>query len=190
MKKQKSHNVCLSGGTEGADTVFGEEAVRVGHEVYHFSFLDHHAAESNKEGIYRLSPLQLKEADPFLLKANKTLKRRFPTSHVYIDNLLRRNYWQIRTTERVYAVASFGADTNKIVVGGTAWAVQMAIDKGVSEIYLFDQIQRNCWFMWYENGFEYIHEAEVPFPHGRYTGIGSRELNETGISAIKSLYGG
>jgi hypothetical protein len=174
-----------SGGADGADTVFGECAEQVGHEVRHYAF----DGMKTKWGCYLkvLTDEQLHEADPFLKKANFTLKRKFPCSSVYVDNLLRRNYFQIKDTRAVYAAAPLG----KVVEGGTGWAVQMAIDQYVMLIYLFD-LKTNKWMQWGGNKFHEILSIDMIRPvdltSAVYTGIGSRKLTSHGELAIRGLY--
>ena len=98
-------DICFSGGCRGADAVFGEEATKAGHKVVHWAFSGMHS-KCPEEQVYRLPSNKLQEADDTLVKANKILGRTYPSRFVYTNNLLRRNYWQIKETERVYAVSS------------------------------------------------------------------------------------
>ncbi len=178
-----------SGGAIGADTLFGECAERVGHEVRHYAF----EGMKTEWGCHlkTLNAANLYQADEYLVQANKTLKRHFPTRSEYVNNLLRRNYYQIKDTKIIYVVAPL-ADDNKIVQGGTGWAVQMAVDRMVLLIYLFD-LKSNKWYEYFHAGniFEYILFVDIIKPVDLqcvYTGIGSRELNSDGKKAIKELY--
>jgi len=183
-------NICYSGAAVGADTVFGEFALRADHQVVHFV----HEKDPRRihwSGYTKiLSPAELYQADEPLVQASKILNRKFPTGKSYVDNLLRRNFYQIKDTERVYAIAPIDED-QKRVKGGTGWAVQMAIDRGVPEIYLFD-LSSNKWYTRIvRSEWAYAYFAEIfspPKPHGRYTGIGSRELTPEGVEAIRKLY--
>lgn len=184
-------DICYSGGARGADSIFSKSAYAVGHDVWHQSFIGHQH-EAN-EGLYSiLYEPQLQAADPFLKQANKTLDRNFPPRNLYTLNLLRRNYYQIKDVERVYAIAPI--DKEGHVMGGTAWAVQMAIDRGVPEIYVFD-LSRHVWTYyhddfgsgWQDNS-KIVGALSPPKPHGRYAGIGSRELSSKGREAIRDLY--
>lgn len=176
-------NICLSGGAEGADLQFGMTAGSLGHTVIHFSYAGHRTRAPEVE-VVRLTEEQLLAADPHLAKANETLKRRWPIAgKPWIANLLRRNYYQVADSERLYAVSKI---ERGIVAGGTAWAVQMFIDiHGGDETYVFDQVQ-NEWFQYDGTGFSLMFKPPVQ-PHGIYTGIGSRELETNGKEAIRSL---
>ncbi len=193
-------NICYSGGAQGADKFWGQLAEKLGHEVVHYSF-DKHGCSVPKRLIKKLTQDELNEADPFLKEANKTLKRQFPTKSEYVNNLLRRNYWQIKDTDVVYAISEFDKDGN--VYGGTAWAVQMAIDEGIP-IYLYSQ-EKQCWFErkpdkkyieiditkapdWIE-GINTWHMLGIdpPKPKGKWTGIGTRSLTEDTKTVINNF---
>ena len=77
-------------------------------------------------------------------------------------------------------------DTSAATVSGTGWAVQMAIDRGIKEIYVFDLITK-FWGV-PEHGMFWGSEILPPKPYGIYTGIGSRELTDAGYKAITELY--
>jgi hypothetical protein len=182
-------DICYSGGAKGADTVFGECAAKAGHIVTHYSFRDHLSATSS---VYRLTDEELRTADFELKLANKVLNRHFPTSNEYVNNLLRRNYFQIRSAGRIYAVTSL--DNQGIPHGGTAWAIVMGINQGIKDIYVFDTI-KNHWFAFdgfdaYKNRYDWIYAPHnvVPRPSGEYAGIGSRDLSKEGEKAIRELY--
>lgn len=186
-------NVLRSGGAVGADQIFDECARAVSHESLVMSFDGHKISQKVKGKVVIFSDDDLQEAEIPLLKANKSLKRKIPKDQ-YVKDLLRRNFFQIKTTERVYAVAPLNWDFSHLVKGGTGWAVQMAIDRGIPEIYVFDTgppigDQALChWYKWHSfGGFRYIDVP--PKPYGSYTGIGTRELTETGEKAIRQLYG-
>lgn len=176
-----------SGGAEGADTLFGEQAKLVDHEVRHYAFKGM-KSNCNVDDLIILSAKELKEADEYLKWANTRLKRKFPTQSTYVDNLLRRNFHQIKDTHAVYAIASL---KNKMIEGGTAWAVEMAKIRYVPIIYLFD-LNENRWnvYLYSASSFEYVLEENMIKPMGFsvYTGIGSRKITKKGKEAIGRLY--
>jgi hypothetical protein len=178
-----SKNVCFTGGANGADKEFALTSLKHGHMVVNASFIGHKCFQPT----YYLMPEQLLEADPFLLEADKKLKRGFPRESEYVNSLLRRNYWQIKHTDRVYAVAKV---KDGRVQGGTAWAVQMATDLRKAIIYIFD-LNTNKWFIqfWNQKGrFCFMHAGHIPKANGLYTGIGTRFLTPEGRVAIRKLY--
>lgn len=189
--KITSGDILLSGGAAGADTAFGKAAQKAGHQVVHWSFNGHKVKLKND--VYALSDDQLKEADPFLIRANKSIIRTFPATSEHTNNLLRRNYYQVKWSQSVYAISSFTDDSSMLkVFGGTAWAIQLYADRFLYDresfnnchLYFFDQ-KSDQWFKWYRS---WIKIQKPPTPNGVYAGIGSRELTDAGLAAINSLY--
>ena len=84
--------MCLSGGADGADVVWGMAAEAAGHEVVHWSFAGH---KSSANYLSELNDTQLRVADHYLELANKSLQRKWPTTNPVVNNLLRRNFYQI-----------------------------------------------------------------------------------------------
>lgn len=182
--------ICISGGAPGADSQFGMCAGLAGHTVFHFIFAAHRKKVSVPEHeIVVLTQEQLDEADYSLTLANETLGRTFPSKSIYTNNLLRRNYYQVRDSERVYAVAGIEMDKGTLY-GGTAWAVQMFIDRhhgGPCEVYVFDQ-EQDGWFTWTGAGGWVRMTEDPPTPHGVWTGIGtSKMFKDNGKAAVRRL---
>lgn len=176
------NDVCLSGGAEGSDTFWGNESKKIGHSVIHFSFVGH----NNSKDTIIISQSDLELADPYLLKANETLKRRFPPQNQFVANLLRRNWYQVKDSDAVYAI---GFLNHGYVKGGTAWAIQMFIDQyndiGTIPCYIFHQTM-NQWYQRIDG--EWI-STNPPKPSGVWTGIGSRDLQDNGKRAIRNILG-
>jgi hypothetical protein len=185
-------NICFSGGAAGADHAWGLMALDRGHNLIHFSFNGHKTSSSSN--IELLSKTQLLEADVRLIEAAKSMRRRYPSQKEGVNNLLRRNWYQVRFAERVYAISKLvDDDPGKLkIAGGTAWAATMYVDRWYEErnfpeceLYLFD-MNTNKWMQWWETWKEI---KEPPAPHGRYAGIGSRDITDEGIRAIFTAYG-
>lgn len=185
-------NMCLSGGAKGADVTWGLTAESVGHDVVHWSFSNHNPFADNY--ICELNEEQLRTADPFLELANKSINRKWPTSNTHVNNLLRRNFYQVYWSDSVYAVASFINDNSVLKIsGGTAWACQMFLDRWLYTtskiedvpLYFFDQISKT-WYTW-TGQWKAIHQP--PKPSGVYAGIGTREITDAGMQAILNVYG-
>ncbi len=187
-------NVCLSGGAKGADLQFGMCAGTAGQSVIHWSFKGHFTQAPQTEVVI-LTAQQLLAADEFLVRAAPKLKddkgkpKRYSPGrdpdapYSFVPNLLRRNWYQVGDAERVYAVSTIKHD---VVQGGTAWAVQMFIDRfdgAPCECYVFDQ-DVGVWFKW-NGAWEPLDEP--PQPSGVWAGIGTRELNPAGKAAIRNL---
>lgn len=177
-------DICLSGGADDADLLWGMTAGKAGHQVFHFSFRGHETQAPTDE-IVVLTENQLKEADPYLEKANASLKRRWPASSYTVRSLLRRNFYQVKDAYSVYAVSKI---KDGKVDGGTAWAVQMFLDRHEGQpcaCYVYDQTSAS-WYKW--EGF-WVQIDAPPFPSGIWAGIGSRKLKPHGRTAIKTLMG-
>lgn len=173
-----SENICMSGGADGADIFWGNCAKKHKHKVVHWSFYSHKSKAS--DDVYILNQDDLNIADEFLVKANKTLKRRFPSLNDHVNNLLRRNFYQICFSKSVYGVGFLEFNEVK---GGTAWAIELMKLKG-GDCYLFDQHQEK-WFKWnYNIWIEFV----PPCPNGIYAGIGSRDLWTIGKKAIQEIF--
>lgn len=184
-------NICYSGGALGADLAFGDAAKAAGQRVVHWHFEE---KKRDKEDFHILSSVQLKMADPFLMYANKTLQRgSYPYSKEYTNNLLRRNYFQVVQSDSLYAVSRI---KDGQVLGGTAWATQMFIDKNKGDgcsCFVFDMNSEH-WHIWdgtafYRNPQTILGKVfSPPKPTGKYAGVGSRELTDKGQQAIVDLY--
>ena len=173
----------LSGGADGADFEWGRLAQQNDHDVCHFSFAGHRS-KCHPSTLVILSDDELLIADPMLKEANKIMKRRFPGSNDHVNNLLRRNYYQIRDSESLYAITSF--DYGMKPKGGTAWAIWMFIlNRAEFPVYVYDQYTKQ-WFTYINREFSPI--SKPPQPSGIWTGIGTREINSAGTSAIHDLF--
>ncbi|MBI9069152.1 MAG: hypothetical protein JEZ09_17785 [Salinivirgaceae bacterium] len=175
----------LSGGAEGADIAFENEALSKGHEAVSFSFKGH---KTESRRVKLLSFEQLIKADSLLFLCAKKLNRTFPTKSDYVNNLLRRNFYQIASSQCVVAIA--GLEFNKKnVKGGTGWAVEMAKLFDIT-LFLFDQEACKWYSFTNEEGIEHwIEEETTPSlkHYKRVTGIGSRKLTDNGANSIKAV---
>jgi len=157
-------DICLSGGAPGADVAWGIAAECSGHTAVHWSFKGH--KPGTKENIFVLDDDELFEADEYLKEANKFLKRSLPFRKPWIMNLLRRNWYQVKYIDSLYAVGTLNESavihehgTGKYhlnqfdrhsperkedyvdhmgVNGGTAWACQMYFGRWLEENKTFD----------------------------------------------------
>lgn len=180
-------NVCYSGGARGADRLFGLYAAGINHTVIHFSFENHKHAVDEKD-IIRVSSSLLSSPDVLskLKNTSRVLQRKVPYVGSYVYNLLARNYYQIINTDRVYTIGKLISPTQ--LDGGTAWAVQMYIDSSnEAEIYHFDRGDKNTYK--YNNISGEFEEVDfVPTPHGKWTGIGSRDATENDMELFKQRF--
>jgi len=184
--------LCFSGGAKGADHAWGLMALDRGHDLIHFTFQGHSSVD--KDHSNTLTRAELDSADEHVALAAKSMKRKWPSKNPHVNDLLRRNYSQIRWAERVYAIANLMPDDKSMlrISGGTAWACQMYVDRWYSgrdlkecELYFYD-MESNKWMQWWET---WKAIERPPVPHGRYAAIGSREMTDAGIRAIFDAYG-
>jgi hypothetical protein len=185
---------CFSGGANGSDLAWGFEAKWRGFKIVHFSFEGHQSYSDPNERVV-LTDEQLAAADEALLRANTVLMRKNPLANEQPrKRLLQRNWFQIRDTQAVYAVAK-SIDKAGNVAGGTGWAVQMFRDRVSRELahallpmYVFEQTRRR-WFQ--ATTHELWVECAPPPPtaYDYFTGIGTRTLNQDGHRAINEVWG-
>tara|TARA_R100001594_G_scaffold150581_1_gene212486 strand:+ start:352 stop:9924 length:9573 start_codon:yes stop_codon:yes gene_type:complete len=203
VAKAKFQRWMTSGGAEGADTHWASWASKVGIPAINYTFAEH-AGKIKAAGFPRiLTTAELEQADAARKKANQTIGNREPDKQ-YTRNLLRRNFYQVKHANAVYAVGEFLAPDIKykgkkesvvirkdsVVKGGTGTTVQMAIDMG-KPVYLFEQT-RNKWYKWNPKAGAgrlgmFTHIKEPPKPPKRFAGIGTRKINPAGQAAIAKL---
>ena len=176
------HYTLFSGGANGSDMYWQNVGASFGIRVKAFSFEGHGKRSSDR---VVLTDEQLRQADEYLHRANKTLKRHFPTSKSFVNNLLRRNWYQVKDTNGVFAVGKLSA-SRKLVEGGTGWAVQMAID-AKKPVYVFDTMS-NSWHRYIYEKKKFISCGKTPRLNLNFTGIGTRDLPDKGKAAIEHIF--
>lgn len=180
-------DVCYSGGAAGADRLFGLWASLNDHDEIHFSFKNHKYSVPDNTILELpqsiLSDLSVQEK---LNKANTKLKRKVPKNGSYVYNLLARNAFQVIITERVYCLAKIVAPDQ--IDGGTAWATQMYIDSCENpELYVYNILDNKPYI--YDCSTKTYREVyEVPTPHGKWTGIGSRSATLVDMNSFSSYF--
>jgi len=157
-----------SGGAIGSDTMWGEIGAQYGIVSEHYW----HGTRT-QNGNHEVTDEEFEEGKEHVLFANKTLNRH---PWKYMD-LLARNYMQVKYSDEVFGIGKF---KNKMVDGGTGWAVQMAIDDG-KPVNFYDQ-DRDVWGR-FENG--KWTQIKTPILTKNFAGIGTRNINTNGIIAIK-----
>ena len=190
-------NVLFSGGAKGADAEFGKEAKIAGFQVIHWSFSGH--ATEGKESFRRLlSKDVLEKADVHLKRASTSLCRSMPKSP-YTKKLLRRDLFQVYYADCIYAVSYIDEnDTDSLlkIIGGTAWACQMYVDRfkpiGVEaaercRLYFFN-ITSKKWLQWNPSDAIWMNIEKPEAARGRCAGIGARSITTLSKQAIASLF--
>tara|TARA_R100000988_G_scaffold19136_1_gene9407 strand:+ start:1517 stop:11284 length:9768 start_codon:yes stop_codon:yes gene_type:complete len=158
-KADDTLGVALSGGAKGADRLWSTVLSKKGFATIHMmpettahrktipEFFEA-LKKGNVKGVDRgVSSKELLEAGSALEEANRTLKRGEITKYGdWAYELIARNYFQIKGANSVYAVAELEGN-KRTVKGGTGWAVQMALDKGLQEVYVYHPPEKS-WFRW------------------------------------------
>jgi ribA/ribD-fused uncharacterized protein len=186
--KNNSEVTFHSGMATGADTAWAEAADAVGIKTIGHSFKGHRVTANRPamETRNELSKEQLEAADEFLEKAAMRMGEKYnPNAETAEEmariNLLRRNYYQVKDADAVIAITEVSANRLK-TAGGTRYAVQMGIDKGIP-VYVFDQVKKS-WFKW--DGEAFVKSGLPPVYKSPAT-VGRREkdLLPSGKTAIK-----
>ena len=177
---------CHSGGADGADTLWETEGNKYNVTTVTYSFSGH---VQNSPTPRTLTPTELAEGWDNVLIAEQTLKRKVHTinNNDYLKNLLSRNWFQVKNADVIYAIGRFTNIRKIHVGGGTGWAVQMAKDNN-KPIYVFN-LQNNAWYTWsYQFGKFLQYFPTLTIESENFAGIGTRRMNEWGVTAIKEIY--
>lgn len=180
--KDVNQYTCYSGGANGADLYFELFSKQFHVNVVAYSYkTKYHVSENKQELTYN----EFNEGVMHVYKANETLKRSKINPYL---RLLARNWFQVKSADEVFAIAVLRKNQDGYrIKGGTAWAVQMAIDVG-KNVFVFDQEQIQ-WFYWdiYFRSFLICKEGPK-ISAFNFAGIGTRNINLFGIDAIEQLY--
>ena len=114
-------------------------------------------------------------------------------------NLLARNWAQVKYSKQIFAIGQIvnpgergtrgyqSKSKFQTVDGGTGYAIQMGINNK-RDIYVFDQSKLK-WFRWSYTTLSFIELKETPsITTEDFAGIGTRQINENGVSAIREVY--
>lgn len=181
MEIDRSKMICHSGGAKGSDTVFDELSMKYGIKVNAYSYKTKYHTGPNKVEI---SEQDFEEGIIEVKKANKILMRWGIRKYM---NLLARNWAQVKYSDEIFAIGKI-CRTGKIetISGGTGYACAMAVQNN-KPLYVFDQIDRK-WFKWSFSKEMFIEIDPPKITCNNFAGIGTREINDHGITAIKELY--
>jgi len=173
-----------SGGAQGADLMWDQIGREFGVvEHIHYRPEDYHKSSQQTK-------VKIEEA---VVKAAKVLGR---PSKFKGDDLVKRNWFQVNGADAIFAISRIvepnGTDKGfinnsgkQVVSGGTGWAVEMAIQQG-KPVHVFDMIT-NKWYTWNISQNKFVIE-DIPLLTRNFAGIGSRELTEQGMEAIRQVY--
>jgi hypothetical protein len=182
-----------SGGAEGSDTYWEKIGEEFGVKTNAYSY----------KTKYHQSPNKVEISDEDYEDGVKEIKRANIILNRYkIDkfmNLLARNWAQVKYSNQVFAIGQIVNPGQKgsrgyasrakyqSVDGGTGWAISMSI-QNKKDIYVYDQIKLK-WFRWSYLSMSFIELEETPkIKTQNFAGIGTRQINSSGIKAIKDVY--
>lgn len=177
--------ICHSGGCPGADMAWERLGKKYGVKTIAYSFHNHVQKGENPK---ILTVDELAEGWVHVKMADKTLKKNVEgMDSPYVRNLLCRNWFQVKNSEAVFAIAE-GFITNYTVKSGTGWAVQMAVDCDKPVFVFYQDAMGGGWFRYMPVvGFESC-RGEIPKLTQNFAGIGTRALNQYGQLAIERIY--
>jgi hypothetical protein len=186
-------DVLLTDGTKTSTAgAAAEVALAAGHGVAQLVYPGS-GISSNVPNVYELDLEHLKEANKFLMRANKSMHRSWPRQQLAADNALRRDLWIVRWAHSLYIFGLFTQDASILKINtDVAWSAQMYVDRFVQdgepidlcELYLFD-MKSEAWWQW-KGSWNMI--ANPPTPCGIYTVLGQDKLSNGGKAALKKLW--
>ena len=169
----------LSGGAKGAEAEFGRCAEHWGLCEQTYSFPGRHPERSR--GLVNLSEEELAEGAVSPVYIAARMKRRYPDTPLFHKTL--QSIWhQVQTAGEVFVVGMLQADDT--IKGGTGWAAELG-RHWAKPVFVFDQV-RCVWLSWVDGAWLEVDRPVVTRP--RFTGSGTRELNEAGRAAIAELF--
>ncbi len=171
--------ILYSGGAQGSESEFGQQAERVGAQEVNFTFEGHKISRSR--GVRVLTTDELLKGDVSLAYIAKLMNRKFNTGKIF-KKVLQSIWHQINCSEEVFVVGTILED--KTVKGGTGWGAEFS-KLCNKPLYVFDQ-EEGSWFKW--NGDAWKIEKQPKIKHKNFAGTGTRFLNAKGKTAIKDLF--
>lgn len=180
------------GGDSLANTTAAEIAASTGHQISTLTYPGSGFGDVNSH-CYELDLEHLKEANRYLMRANKSMHRSWPRRQLSADNALRRDSWIARWVHRMYVFGLFTQDASLLKINtDVAWPAQMYVDRflydqepwDLCELFLFD-MKSESWWTWKQ---QWQRVDTLPSPDGVYTVLGQDKLTNAGKAALKALF--
>ncbi len=171
--------VLYSGAAGGAESAFGAAAERRGIEEVNFTFEGHKDARTR--GIRVLTQEELLKGDVSLAYVGNLMHRHYRDTPLF-KKVLQSIWHQVNHGQEIYVVGKILDDGT--VKGGTGWGAEFA-KLCNKPLFVFDQ-EQDGWFQW--NGDQWAAHAGPVITHRRFTGTGTRFLEENGRAAIEALF--
>jgi hypothetical protein len=165
-----------SGGAKGADTLWTNLVTKLGAEVIVY----------RPEHVDALRSTDFIELELNYIEVVDKLGRAYMEIGTYAGKLVRRDMLQVKDASQTLAIASIN-ESNGLVNGGTGYATTRSIILKLPT-YCFDQYKNN-WFHWDYTLNKFIECTADNYPKLITDSclVGSRELNENGINAVKNI---
>jgi hypothetical protein len=171
--------ILYSGAAQGAEAAFGVEAQRHGIQEVNFTFEGH--SDARTRGIRVLTTEELQHGDVSLAYVSRLMNRKYPDTPLF-RKVLQSIWHQVNNGQQIFVVGTILSDHT--VRGGTGVAAEYA--KFFNKpLFVFDQT-KNGWFRWTGDAWEADREPRVA--ERRFTGTGTRFLEENGRQAIAALF--
>lgn len=185
------NNLMLGSGPDGIPGMFATKAFNNNHSVAYISHLD--ANPHDQKISFKLSAARIIESENYMIRANKSIHRSWPTGNPYSDDCIRRDSVLVRWCYSVYAVGLFTDDASLLkIAGDLAWSCQMYVDRflydqepmDLCKLYLFD-LKSESWFKW---RYRWHRVSSVPRPSDVYSVLGYEKANRAAKKAIEDLW--
>jgi hypothetical protein len=188
-----SNTIMLAdGGESAANAAAADMATGAGHQIRTLTYPGS-SQDNFDEHCHELDMEHLKEANRYLMRANKSMHRSWPRRQLAADNALRRDSYTARWVHMVYVIGLFTQDASLLKINtDAAWPAQMYVDRflydqepwELCELFLFD-MKSESWWTWKQ---QWQRVDAVPSPDGVYTVLGQDKLTNAGKAALKTLY--
>jgi len=192
-----------SGGAEGADKTFSAKAT----EYNLLNQFNYRYSDSDTYGNVSINDSEKNNGIVMMNKAAKIKSeaegKNKPNTTSEAGKFVIRDYAQVSNSDAVFAIAekfvevsdSIRSKNNtnqqRIVSGGTGWAVQYAIMDN-KPVYVFDQVTK-MWYAYDKNVGDFVEYksdsgSNIPLLTKNFAGIGTRKINQDGKNAIDGLF--
>jgi len=174
--KNPKNYILHSGGANGAD--YQWEFVGREFGLTNFNHYWYYKPNPHSKPKDQISDSDYEEGCLMVQEVNKKYLRRKGIEKYM--HLLARNWAQVKYSDTIFAI---GTLYGNMVNGGTAYATFMGIIVE-KPLYVYEQYKKQ-WYFWHEKSFEV---CVTPVLVKDFAGIGTREINDDGIQAIRNVY--
>ena len=186
-------NVLLLDGSDSTSTILSAEYATANNHGLGYLIYPGSGINDTADNVFEINLEHLKEANRYLMRANKNMHRSLPRQNMSQDNALRRDMWLVRWCHAVYIIGLFTQDASLLKVNtDVAWPAQMYVDRflydqepmDLCELFMFD-LKSEAWWQWRGT---WTMTREAPKATGIYTILSNEKISNAGKDAIKSLY--